>query len=141
MKTLPKLEDFPHHTFDKLRYGDTDRQGHLNNAVYATFFETGRCDMLDVTDALRRSTTHHWVLARLTINYVAEGFWPGQVQIGTGITAIGNSSATYLQAVFQDGKCLAWGETVVVQVSKETGRSAPLDDAARAFFAGLTMPA
>ena len=29
-------------TYDKLRYGDTDRQGHINNAVFATFCETGR---------------------------------------------------------------------------------------------------
>jgi acyl-CoA thioester hydrolase len=135
--TLPTLDAFPHHSFDKLRYGDTDRQGHVNNAVYATFFETGRCDMLDMTDTLRRSTTHHWVLAKLTINFAAEGFWPGQVQIGTGVTAIGKSSVTYAQAVFQDGKCLAWGETVVVQVSVETGRSAPLDDELRAFLSGL----
>ncbi len=42
----PTLEDFPHRTFDKLRYGDTDRQGHVNNAVFATFLETGRVEML-----------------------------------------------------------------------------------------------
>jgi acyl-CoA thioesterase FadM len=29
-------------TYDKLRYNDTDRQGHVNNAIFATFFETGR---------------------------------------------------------------------------------------------------
>jgi acyl-CoA thioester hydrolase len=34
--------DFPFLTFDKIRYADTDRQGHVNNAVYATFLETGR---------------------------------------------------------------------------------------------------
>lgn len=121
MKDLPKLEDFPARTFDKLRYGDTDRQGHVNNAVFVTFFETGRVDMLDKTSALRRSETHHVVLARLSINYVAEVFWPGKVEIGSGVTAIGTSSVTYAQAVFQNGKCVAFGETVVVQVSKETG--------------------
>ena len=42
----PALSDFPFHTREKLRYGDTDRQGHVNNAVFATFFETGRVDML-----------------------------------------------------------------------------------------------
>ena len=28
-----KKEDFKHHSFDKVRYGDTDRQGHINNAM------------------------------------------------------------------------------------------------------------
>lgn len=31
------LEDFPFQTFDKVRYADTDRQGHVNNAAFATF--------------------------------------------------------------------------------------------------------
>ena len=41
-----RAENFPFRTRDKLRYGDTDRQGHVNNAVFATFLETGRVDML-----------------------------------------------------------------------------------------------
>ena len=37
-----RLEDFPSRTYDKVRYADTDRQGHVNNAAFATFCETGR---------------------------------------------------------------------------------------------------
>lgn len=29
------LADFPFQTFDKVRYADTDRQGHVNNAAFA----------------------------------------------------------------------------------------------------------
>lgn len=29
------LADFPLQTFDKVRYADTDRQGHVNNAAFA----------------------------------------------------------------------------------------------------------
>ena len=41
MKLLT-LHDFPIQAFDKLRYADTDRQGHVNNANFSTFLETGR---------------------------------------------------------------------------------------------------
>ena len=41
-----KLEDFPSITHDKIRYADTDRQGHVNNAVFSTFLETGRVEVL-----------------------------------------------------------------------------------------------
>lgn len=41
-----KLEGFPFRSSDKLRYGDTDRQGHVNNAVFSTFLETGRVELL-----------------------------------------------------------------------------------------------
>ena len=47
MTSLPKLSDFPSQTYDKLRYGDTDRQGHINNAVFVTFLETGRVATLE----------------------------------------------------------------------------------------------
>jgi acyl-CoA thioester hydrolase len=35
-------EDFPHQTFEKVRYGDTDAQGHVNNAIFPEYLETGR---------------------------------------------------------------------------------------------------
>ena len=34
------LKEFPLISADKLRYGDTDRQGHVKNAVFMTFLET-----------------------------------------------------------------------------------------------------
>jgi acyl-CoA thioester hydrolase len=141
MSIFPRLEDFPSQTYDKLRYGDTDRQGHVNNAVFVTFSETGRCDMLDGMDALRRSQDFQFVIARLTLNYIAEVFWPGTVEIGTGVKSLGNSSVTFTQAMFQNGKCVATAENVVVQVSKATGKSAPFDAEARGFLSRLLLPA
>lgn len=38
--------DFSLLTTDKIRYSDTDRQGHVNNAVFSTFLETGRAERL-----------------------------------------------------------------------------------------------
>src|SRR6476646_9761792 len=38
----PRLEDFPMRVSDLVRYADLDRQGHVNNAIYSTYFETGR---------------------------------------------------------------------------------------------------
>ena len=34
----PDLDLYPFWTEEKLRNADTDRQGHVNNAVFATFF-------------------------------------------------------------------------------------------------------
>ena len=50
MTTTPSLSDYPLQSTDKLRYGDTDRQGHINNAVFATYLETGRVEMLFTPD-------------------------------------------------------------------------------------------
>ena len=37
----PQLADFPIRAPDIIRFADLDRQGHVNNAVYSTYFEIG----------------------------------------------------------------------------------------------------
>jgi acyl-CoA thioester hydrolase len=137
MTSLPKLSDFPSQTYDKLRYGDTDRQGHINNAVFVTFLETGRVATLEGGEKPLREPGFSFVIARLVLDYRAEIFWPGTVEIGTAVKAIGNSSITFTQAIFQGDKCVATAESVLVQVDNTTRRSAPLSAAARAFLETL----
>jgi len=133
------VESFPARTYDKLRYGDTDRQGHINNAVFATLFETGRVSVFHDPAQPILQPGRSFVLARIIIDYKAELFWPGNVEIGTAVKAIGNSSVTFVQALFQAGKCAATAECVVVQVDGATRRSAPLDEAAKARLAALMI--
>jgi acyl-CoA thioester hydrolase len=130
MTTLPTLDDFPARTFDKLRYGDTDRQGHVNNAVFATFFETGRVEMLLSADKSFLAPGQSLVLARLEIDLVAEINWPGTVEIGTRVAKIGRSSMSLEQAVFQNGVLAARGISVVVLTDETTRRSTPLSERA-----------
>jgi acyl-CoA thioester hydrolase len=117
---------FPFVTFDKVRYGDTDRQGHVNNAVFATFFETGRVEMLYQPSHQFLSDDCSFVVAKSTIELIAEIHWPGQVDIGTGITRIGNSSLVIAANLYQHGQLVATSETIVVQVSNITKTSTPI---------------
>ena len=134
-----RLDHFPARTFDKLRYGDTDRQGHVNNAIFATFFETGRVEMLLAGGGDFLAPGQSLVLARLEIDLVAEINWPGTVEIGTRVAKIGRSSMALEQAVFQNGVLAAKGISVVVLTDETTRRSTPLGEAAiarlRAFAA------
>jgi acyl-CoA thioester hydrolase len=127
---LPSLSDFPSQTFDKLRYGDTDRQGHINNAVFASLCETGRVSVLHAPGPLA-DVGCAFVIARLELNYHAELFWPGTVEIGTAVTAVGTSSITFGQGLFQNAVCAATGSSVVVQVNQATRRPQPLSTEAR----------
>lgn len=126
----PRPQDFPLRATDKLRYGDTDRQGHVNNAVFSTFLETGRVEMVfDETHPLLAPGAA-FVIARLELDFKAELRWPGTVEIGTRVVSIGRSSVTLEQAVFQKGVCAALARTVLVQMDEETRRSTPLAPAA-----------
>lgn len=119
---------FPFVTFDKVRYGDTDRQGHVNNAVFATFFETGRVEMLYQPSHQFLSDDCSFVVAKSTIELIAEIHWPGQVDVGTGIVRIGNSSLVIAANLYQQGQLVATSETIVVQVSNITKTSTPISE-------------
>ena len=129
------LTDFPFQTFDKVRYADTDRQGHINNAVFSTFLETGRVEFLYDPESPLADEGAAFVIASLTLNFLSEIHWPGRIDIGTGVTRVGNSSVSLFQGLFQDGRCVATAETVIVQMNDETRKSHPLSGRIKDFLA------
>lgn len=134
------LSDFPLKSSDKIRYSDTDRQGHVNNAVFSTFLETGRVEILYDPSLPILSNEASFVIASLQINFLREITWPGEVMIGTGIKKIGNSSIHLYQMIFQDGECAAEATTVIVQTDDEQGGGKPLTEAARRTLGTWLLP-
>lgn len=125
----PGLDDFPARSRDKLRYGDTDRQGHVNNAVFSTLLETGRVELLYPGDGTTMSDEGAaWVIVRIELDLVGEITWPGSVDIGTRVAKVGRSSVTMQQGLFQDGRAVARATTVIVQMDDETRGSRPLSE-------------
>lgn len=135
-----KLDDFPLHSYDKLRYPDTDRQGHVNNAAFSTFLETGRVELLYNPQRPLACEHGEFVIASLKLDYLAEISYPGRIDIGTGVMSVGNSSFRMVQGLFQDGLCVASAETVIVQMDERTRRSIPLSETTRTFLLALTLP-
>lgn len=128
----PTPEDFTAWTADRLRYCDTDRQGHINNAIYATFCESGRTSILFEDGKPIAPEGFAWVIARLVLDFRSELNWPGTVDIGTAVASLGNSSMVLKQGMFKDGVCAAEAETVIVLMDESTRRAAPLPAEARA---------
>ena len=139
METTPTLDEFPLKTYEKLRYRDTDRQGHVNNAVFATMCETGRVEALYYTEQPLAGEKCSFVIVNLTLDFLAEIKRPGRVEIGTRVAKIGRSSVTFEQGLFQNGKCVATARTVVVQLDEDTRSSHPLNAAAVAHLEGLIV--
>lgn len=125
------FEDFPFKTFDKVRYADTDPQGHVNNAVFSSFLETGRVEILynNAHPILEQDSS--FVIASLKLDFLNEIKWPGQVDIGTGVIKIGNSSIVLFQMLFQNNICVARAETTIVQTHNKKTGSYPLSDNAK----------
>jgi acyl-CoA thioester hydrolase len=111
---------------DLVRYADLDRQGHVNNAIYSTYFETGRVAVIFDKEQGLQVPGCTTVLARAEINYLKELRWPGTLEIGTGIGEIGRSSYVFTQAVFHEGDCVATARNTMVLIDAVTRRARPL---------------
>ena len=140
MTPQARLEDFPLRSFDKLRYGDTDRQGHVNNAVFATLLETGRVEMAYPEGRALMDPGCAFVIARLELDFIGEILWPRRVDIGTRVKSIGRSSLRVEQALFQNERLVAWAESVIVQVNEATRKSQAFSDEAIAKLKRLVAP-
>ena len=122
----PRLSDFPIRVSDVIRFGDLDRQGHVNNAVFATYFESGRVGLIyDAENGLQVPGATS-VVVRLEIDFLRELHWPGTVEIGTAVAEIGRSSYRFAHAIFHNGACAATGRTTMVLIDRATRRSRPL---------------
>lgn len=112
-----------------LRYGDTDRQGHINNAVFATLLESGRVAFLfDDKGEVVAGNGKAYVIAKLTMDFLAEMNFPGIVKVGTKLISVGRSSFTLGQGLFLNGQCCSTAESVIVLTDEVTRRSTPLTD-------------
>jgi acyl-CoA thioester hydrolase len=120
---LPQLADFPVRVTDVIRFGDLDRQGHVNNAVYSTYLETGRVGLIYESLQVAGATS---VLARVEIDFLSELRWPGTVEIGTAVERIGQRSYRLAQAIFHDGVCAANARSTMVLIDRETRSSRAL---------------
>ncbi|QUH25232.1 acyl-CoA thioesterase [Serpentinicella alkaliphila] len=128
------LNDFPLKTFDKIRYRDTDRQGHVNNAVFTTFLETGRAEFFYNPKRPMSSPGGSFVIANITLDLLAEINWPGAVDIGTAILNVGKSSIHLVQGIFYNGEIAGTAETVIVHINDETRRPQPLSEETRSIL-------
>ena len=95
------------------RFQDMDINGHLNNVAFAALFESGRVLLnREIRPWEERPANERTMVAAVEINYLAEGNFPDPVQIATGIGRLGTSSWTIVQAMFQNGRCIATCDTV-----------------------------
>ncbi len=124
-RPVPRPEDFPHRTVETIRFSDLDRQNHVNNAVFATHFESGRVIILYGEEYGLAAQGASFVLAHLSIDFLGEMHWPGDVEVGTAIAGVGNSSLRFDQALFVNGVCVATAENTLVMVDKATRKPRP----------------
>jgi acyl-CoA thioester hydrolase len=126
LDSTPRLEDFPYRLTDNVRFADLDPNEHVNNAVYATYFETGRVTLMKDQGYGLMPPGLAWIMVRLDIHFRAELRWPGTIEMGLGVAKFGRTSVTFDQVVFSAGTCVASAQSVSVLIDDNTRKPTPL---------------
>lgn len=124
---LPPRERFACWTREKLRNRDTDQFGHVNNAAIATFMEAGRMELFAGVEMGGANI----LVVRMLSEFHRELFYPGEVDVGTAVSGIGNSSFSVEQGLFDAKGCVATGEATCVFFDSAARRPVRIPDTVR----------
>jgi acyl-CoA thioester hydrolase len=118
-----------------VRFADLDPNQHVNNAVYATYFETGRVTLMKDHSYGLMPEGLGWIMVRIDIHFRAELHWPGRIELGLGVAKFGRTSVSFDQVVFSEDKCIASARAITVLIDEATRKPAPLTPELKAKFA------
>ncbi|WP_018111564.1 acyl-CoA thioesterase [Thermus igniterrae] len=122
------MEGFPVVVPVEVRFRDLDALGHVNNAVYLSYFEVARVAYFAhlERDWLAKG---HFILARAEVDFLRPVHLGDRVEVGVRVVRLGRSSFDMEYLLTAQGEPAARGKTV--QVWLEGGRPAPLPPAIR----------
>jgi len=128
MFDLTNRDAFRHWQRITIRSTDEDPLGHVNNCIYAAWFEVARVMLIRQYLALAPEGIDT-ALVSMTIDFLKETGFPGEVEVGARLIGIGNSSLRSGFGIFRDGQCLATSRCVNVFFDLKARRSiAPTDE-------------
>lgn len=86
-----KISDYKYKTPIAIRFSDIDAVGHVNNAIYLTYFEVARFNYWrDVIDW--NFSENGIIVGRAEVNYLKPVMLHDQISCGVRVVRIGNSS-------------------------------------------------
>ena len=115
-----------------VRFRDCDAMGHVNHAVYLTYFEQARLTFWRERTGTAAPHTRV-IIARAECDYRAPAHFGDELEVRVGIGAIGRSSFTLIYEIAHavSGQLIANGQTVMVSYDYDKGASIPLPHATR----------
>lgn len=132
--TETDLSQYPFRILIDVRFGDIDGMGHVNNAMYLTYFETARAAYYMQLRGYRDITQIDVIIAEITARYHNPAVFGDQLELGTRVSRMGTKSfdMEYLIVRRSDQQRIASGHSVQVMYDYASQRSIPIPDELRA---------
>ena len=109
-------------------FGDIDAFVHVNNCRLPVWFEMAREPFFEtfMPDWAERLVDMPLIVARITVDYLAQLVIGHPVEIHTYVKKIGRTSITVHQEAHQKGKLCVKGECVMVHFDYEAEKAVPV---------------
>jgi acyl-CoA thioester hydrolase len=119
------------------RYADYDTKGHVNNAVYLTYFEIARAKAW--LDAVGGSPDAPFIIAEATVRYVRPARIGTPLDIEITTSEVRNKAWIWRYRILdgRDGAVVAEGQTVQVMYDYAASRSTEIPAEVRAGLADV----
>jgi len=119
------------------RYTDYDTKGHVNNAIYLTYFEMARAHAW--RDVLGMPDEPSFILAEATVRYVSAAMIGEALEIEMRTGEIRNKAWVweYVIRCTDDGRTVAEGKTVQVWFDYAVRKSVAIPEEMRAALAAI----
>jgi acyl-CoA thioester hydrolase len=129
----------------EVRFRDMDSMGHVNNAVYFTYFENARIAYWRAVPGIRSRRNLDYILARAECDFKSPTTLEDDLCCHIRVAFFGRSSFAfdYLLRDERTGRSVAEGRTVQVMYDYAGARKRPVDEDTRAAiesFEGRTIP-
>ena len=117
-----------------VRWRDLDAFNHVNNSKYLSFLEEARLHWMTSVPGHGLDGDIAPVVAAASLNYRRPIAWPAEVMIELFVERVGNTSVSIGHRIVDAGDSdvlYCDGHVVLVWISRESGRAAPLPRAVR----------
>ena len=114
-----------HETRLRVRYAEIDAQGHVNNAVYLSYFEVGRVEWLRAAGLSYRELEERGygiVVVEVLAHYRRAAFFDDELTLRTELADLSRASMRFEYVVSRDGELLVTGHTRHACVDLATGK-------------------
>jgi acyl-CoA thioester hydrolase len=123
------LQEYPFVYWVDVRFRDLDILNHVNNSVYATYFESARLAYYESLTGLPHDRIDI-ILAQLTITYRTPALYNDRLGVGVRVASFGNKSFQMEYNIIRVGDAaqIATARSVLVMYDYETGKTVPVSE-------------
>jgi acyl-CoA thioester hydrolase len=125
------MQRFPLQIDLQVRYKDVDSYGHVNNAVYVTYFEEARVAFFREVFGVDDANSFGFIVARIEVDYRRPVKLFDALKVGLRVESIGTTSFVFGYQLSVGDEVVASGRSVQVCFDYQQQKKVPVPESFR----------